>query len=254
MATLLKTHHIIKLLNMDEFDIINQEMKQIVTGSIASGSINLCYSPKALSVSTAPRNLITLHQAAGHPSLEYFCKMFPNQNIPQLHCITCSTFKMTRVPLSGSFPQANRKLEFLHMDLCGPISPPSVSGACYIFKILDGFSHFAWIFFLNSKAETKEILKQHLLKIEQQSNLKLANIVSDNVTEFVNTKLREFFEENRISHLTTAPNTPEKNPFTKRGNQITINKTRCLLKDSGLDSSFWAKDANTAVYLENLTP
>ncbi|MBW0545433.1 hypothetical protein O181_085148 [Austropuccinia psidii MF-1] len=91
MATFLKTHHIIKILNMDKFEVIDQEIKQIVTGSIASGNLNLYYSPKELSVSTAPRNLITLHQAAGHPSLEYFCKMFPNQNIPQLHCITCST-------------------------------------------------------------------------------------------------------------------------------------------------------------------
>ncbi|MBW0473195.1 hypothetical protein O181_012910 [Austropuccinia psidii MF-1] len=35
---------------------------------------------------------------------------------------------------------------------------------------------------------------------------------------------------------------------------MTINKTTCLLKDSGLDSSFWAKAANMAVYLKNLTP
>ncbi|MBW0541004.1 hypothetical protein O181_080719 [Austropuccinia psidii MF-1] len=165
MLTVLKTHHIIKLLNMDEFEVIEQEMKQVVTGSIASVNLNLYYFPKALAVSTAPRNLVTLHQAAGHPSLEYFCKMFPNQNIPQLHFITCSTCKMTKVPFSGSFPQANLKLEFLHMDLSGPISPPSVSGAHYIFKILEGFSHFACIFFLNSKAETKEILRKHLLKI-----------------------------------------------------------------------------------------
>ncbi|MBW0491244.1 hypothetical protein O181_030959 [Austropuccinia psidii MF-1] len=225
MAIFLKTHQSIKLLIIDKFEIIDQEMKQIVTGSIASGNLNLYYSPKELSVSTAPRNLIILHQAAGHPSLEYFRKMFPNQNIPQLHCFTCSTCKMTKVPFSGSFPQANWKLELLHMDLCGPISPPSVS------------------------AEAKEILK-----IQQQSNLKVANIVSDNGTEFFNTKLREFFEENGISHLTTAPYTPEQNLFSERGNQTTFNKIRCLLKDSGLYSSFLAKAAITDVYLENLTP
>ncbi|MBW0566500.1 hypothetical protein O181_106215 [Austropuccinia psidii MF-1] len=120
---------------------------------------------------------------------------------------------MTKVPFSGSFPQANWQLEFLHMDVCGPISPQSVSGAQYVFKILDGFSHFSWIFFLKSKAETKEILK-----IEQQSNLKVTNIVSDNGTEFFNTEIREFFKGNRIPHLTTAPYTPEQNPFAERSN------------------------------------
>ncbi|MBW0497851.1 hypothetical protein O181_037566 [Austropuccinia psidii MF-1] len=225
MATFLKAHHIIKLINTDEFEVINQEMKQVITGSLASGSLNLYYSPKAPAISTASRNLATFHQAAGHPSLKYFRKMFPNQNIPQLQCIMCSTCKMTKVPFSGSFPQANRKLELLHMDSCGPISPPSVS------------------------AETKEILK-----IERKSNLKVTNIVSDNGTESVNTEIREFFEENGISHLTTAPYTPEQNPFAERSNQTTITKTRCLLKDSGLYSSFWAEASNTAVYLENLTP
>ncbi|MBW0556447.1 hypothetical protein O181_096162 [Austropuccinia psidii MF-1] len=48
--------------------------------------------------------------------------------------------------------------------------------------------------------------------------------------------------------------TPEKNPFSKRGNQTTVNKSRCLLKDSGLSLSYWGEAANTAVYLENLTP
>ncbi|MBW0537240.1 hypothetical protein O181_076955 [Austropuccinia psidii MF-1] len=254
MVKFLKTHHIIKLLNTDKFEVIDQEMKKVITRSLASGSLNLYYSPKALAISRTSRNLVTLHQAAGHPSLEYFGKMFPNQNIPQLQCIMCSTCKITKVPFSGSFPQANWKLEFLHMDLCGYISPPSVSGAQYVFKILDGFSHFAWIFFLKLKAETKEILKNHILKFKQQSNLKATNIASDNGTEFVNTKLREFFKEHGISHLTTAPYTPEQNPFSERSNQMTINKTRCLLKDSGLDSYFWAEAANTAVYLENLTP
>ncbi|MBW0467485.1 hypothetical protein O181_007200 [Austropuccinia psidii MF-1] len=116
------------------------------------------------------------------------------------------------------------------MDLCGPISPPSAS------------------------AETKEVLKKYIIKIKCQTALQVANIISDNGKEFVNTELQDFFEKKGISHLTTSPYTPEQNPFAKRGNRTTITKTRCLLKDSGLDLSFWAKAAITAVYLENLTP
>ncbi|MBW0546373.1 hypothetical protein O181_086088 [Austropuccinia psidii MF-1] len=140
------------------------------------------------------------------------------------------------------------------MDLCGPISPPSVSGARYMLKILDGYSHFAWNFFLSSKSETKGILKNLIARIEQQSNNKVKNIVSDNGTKFVNSKLQEFFNQNGISNLTTAPYTPQQNPFAERGNQTTISKARCLLKDSGMDSSLWAEAVKTAVYLENLMP
>ncbi|MBW0509570.1 hypothetical protein O181_049285 [Austropuccinia psidii MF-1] len=110
------------------------------------------------------------------------------------------------------------------------------------------------IFFLTSKAKTKEVLKKYIIKIECQTALQVANIISNNGKEFVNTELQDFFEKKDISHLTTSPYTPEQNSFAKRGNRTTITKTRCLLKDSGLDLSFWAKAANTAVYLENLTP
>ncbi|MBW0547420.1 hypothetical protein O181_087135 [Austropuccinia psidii MF-1] len=129
MTSFLRTHHIIKLLNKDEFEVVDRNIKQIITGSLASGNLTLYYTPKLLTTSTIPRNILTLHQAAGHPSLEYLEKMLPKQNIPQFDCITCSTCKRTKSPFSRSFPQATRKLEFLHMDLCGPISPPSVSGA-----------------------------------------------------------------------------------------------------------------------------
>ncbi|MBW0505989.1 hypothetical protein O181_045704 [Austropuccinia psidii MF-1] len=116
------------------------------------------------------------------------------------------------------------------MDLCGLISAPSAS------------------------AETKEVLKKDIIKIESQTALQVAKIISNNGKESVNKELQDFFEKWGISHLTTAPYTPEQNPFAKRGNQTTITKARCLLKDSGLDLSFWSEDASTAIYPENLTP
>ncbi|MBW0460819.1 hypothetical protein O181_000534 [Austropuccinia psidii MF-1] len=254
MTTFVRTYRIIKLLNKDEFEVIDKDKKQVVTRSLASGNLTLYYAPKVLTSSAIPGNILTLHQAAGHPSLEYFRKMFPKQNIPQFDCITCFTCKMTKSAFSGNFLQETRKLEFLHMDLCGQISSPSVSGAQYIFKVLDWYSHFAWTLFLLSKSETKSMLKRFIAKIERQSNNKFTNIISNNSTEFVNSELQEFFKQKGISHLTTAPYTAQQNPFSERGNQTTINKARCLLKDSGMDPSLWAKAANTSVYLENLMP
>ncbi|MBW0479560.1 hypothetical protein O181_019275 [Austropuccinia psidii MF-1] len=218
MTTFLKTHHIIKLLNQDEFEVIDQNGRQVVTGSLASANCTLYYLQKALICTTIPSKLTTLHKAKGHPSLDYFRKMFPKLNIPQFSCITCPTGKMTKMPFSGNFPKATRRLEFLHMDLCGPISPPSASGARYILKILNGFSHFSWIFFLTSKAKTREVLKNYIIKIKCQTTLQVANIISDNGKELVNTDLQDFFERICISYLTTAPYTPKQNPFAKRGN------------------------------------
>ncbi|MBW0479363.1 hypothetical protein O181_019078 [Austropuccinia psidii MF-1] len=241
--------------NLIKFEVIDIEGNQVVSGSYSSGNLILHkHHQKAFLTTATSNNLIMLHKASGHPSLEYFKKMYPTKQISSFDCITCTTCKMTKTPFKGTFPVATYKLQYLHMDLCGPISPPSVSGAKYFLKILNGFSHFAWVFFLTNKSEVKSILKKHITKIERQSNSKVTNIISDNGTEFVNNELKSFYEEKGISHLTTAPYTPEQNPFSERGNLTTVNKARCLLKDSGLDPTYWAEATNTAIYLENLTP
>ncbi|MBW0506777.1 hypothetical protein O181_046492 [Austropuccinia psidii MF-1] len=82
----------------------------------------------------------------------------------------------------------------------------------------------------------------------------VSNIVSNNGTEFKNLDLLSFFQKEGITHLVTSPYTPQQNHIAERGNRTTVNKARCLLKESGLPLSYWAKAVNTAVYLENLTP
>ncbi|MBW0505990.1 hypothetical protein O181_045705 [Austropuccinia psidii MF-1] len=71
MTTFFTARHTIKLLNKDKFEVIDQNTRQVVTGSLASGNLTLYYSPKALLCSAIPSKLNTLHKAVGHPSLDY---------------------------------------------------------------------------------------------------------------------------------------------------------------------------------------
>jgi hypothetical protein len=50
----------------------------------------------------------------------------------------------------------------LHMDLFGPIAYISISGNKYGLVIVDDYSHFTWVIFLQDKGETQEILKKFL--------------------------------------------------------------------------------------------
>ncbi|MBW0494090.1 hypothetical protein O181_033805 [Austropuccinia psidii MF-1] len=97
--------------------------------------------------------------------------------------------------------------------------------------ILSGYS------FCRQSQRPKVCSKNLIAKIERQSNNKVTNIVSDNGTEFVNSELQEFFNQKGISHLTTAPYNPQQKTFAERENRTTINKARCLLKNSGMDPS-----------------
>jgi hypothetical protein len=56
----------------------------------------------------------------------------------------------------------NRPLELLHMDLFGPIAYISVGGSKYCLVIVDDYSRFTWVFFLQEKSQTQETLKGFL--------------------------------------------------------------------------------------------
>jgi hypothetical protein len=46
------------------------------------------------------------------------------------------------------------------MDLFGPIAYISIGGNKYGLVIINDYSHFTWIFFLQDKSETQEVLKK----------------------------------------------------------------------------------------------
>jgi hypothetical protein len=48
-----------------------------------------------------------------------------------------------------------RTLEMLHMDLFGPITYISIGGNKYGFAIIDDYSRFTWVFFMQDKGETQ---------------------------------------------------------------------------------------------------
>jgi len=63
--------------------------------------------------------------------------------------------------------RATEKLELIHADLCGPITPTSHSGKRYMFVLVDDFSRKTWIHFLAEKAETFEAFKAFKIFVEK---------------------------------------------------------------------------------------
>jgi hypothetical protein len=71
-------------------------------------------------------------------------------------CATCQAGKQ----VGTSHPSKNvmltsRPLELLHMDLFGPIAYLIIGGSKYGLVIVDEYSCFTWVFFLQDKSKTQ---------------------------------------------------------------------------------------------------
>jgi hypothetical protein len=80
-----------------------------------------------------------------------------------------------------------KPLKMIHMDLFGPIVYISTGGSKYGLIIIDDYSHFTWVLFLQDKSKTQEVLKKFLRMTQNEFDAKVKKIRSDNNTEFKNT-------------------------------------------------------------------
>ena len=83
----------------------------------------------------------------------------------------------------------DRPLELLHMDLFGPIAYISIAGSKYCLVIVDDYSRFTWVIFLQEKSQTQETLKGFLRRAQNEFGLRIKKIRSDNGTEFKNSQI-----------------------------------------------------------------
>lgn len=143
---------------------------------------------------------------------------------------------------------------FVHSDLSGRISPASVNGHLYYFKLTDGFSKFKHVYFLKNKSETFKYFMQFKTMVEKQTGRKIKRLVNDNGGEYVGNDFQQFLKKEGIVMDKTASYTPQQNPISECGNCTTTERAMCMLLDAKLPTSFWAEAVSTAVYLENRSP
>jgi transposase InsO family protein len=125
-----------------------------------------------------------------------------------------------------NFLSSSRPLKLLHMDLFGPIAYISIDCNKYGLVIVDEFSCFTWVFFLQDKSEAKEVVKKFIRRVQNEFELKVKNIRSDNDSEFRNTQVEEFLDEEGIKHELSAPYTPQQNGIIDRKNRTLIEVAR----------------------------
>jgi transposase InsO family protein len=95
------------------------------------------------------------------------------------------------------------------MDLFGLVAYISIDGNKYGLIIIDDYSRFTWVFFLQDKSETEEVLKNFLRRTQNEFYAKVKKIRSDNDTEFKNTQVENFIDKEGIKHEFSSSYTPQ---------------------------------------------
>ncbi|GKB23632.1 retrovirus-related pol polyprotein from transposon TNT 1-94 [Tanacetum coccineum] len=107
-------------------------------------------------------------------------------------------------------------LHLLHMDLFGRVSPMSINHEKYTLVIFD----------------------EYLRMVENQNDVKVKQIKTNNRTEFRNSKFESFCNEKGISQNFSSPYTPEQNGVAERKNRTLIEAARTMLKGLVLSKHF----------------
>jgi transposase InsO family protein len=167
-------------------------------------------------------------------------------------CGACQAGKQHGVPHQPkNVVTTKRPLELLHMDLYGSVAYISIDGNKYGLVIVADFSRFIWVFFLSDKGETQEVLKKFMRRAQNEFELKIKKVRSDNGTEFKNTGVEEFLSEEGIKHEFSVTYTPQQNGVVERKNGTLIESTRTMLDEYKTPDNFWAEAVHTACHAIN---
>jgi hypothetical protein len=129
-----------------------------------------------------------------------------------------------------------------------------VLGSKYYLVILDGFTHYLWIFPLKLKFDTFTTLSNFFAYVSTQFDRTVKAIQCDNRREFDNSSTRFFLMSNGTQLRMSCPYTSPQNGKVERIIRSVNNVIRTLLIQPSLPGRYWAEGLHTATYLLNRLP
>jgi transposase InsO family protein len=169
-----------------------------------------------------------------------------------LVCAPCRHGKM----IAASHSSVNTVMtehpgQLLHIDTVGPSRVHSMGDKWYVLVIIDDYSRYSWVFFLESKDEVFENFQSLALRLNNEYPNYLKAIRSDNGTEFRNASFDEFCLEHGFDQQFSAPRVPQQNGVIERKNHTLVEMARTMLDEHRTPRRFWADAISTACYISN---
>ena len=200
------------------------------------------------------------HLRLGHISLDRINRLTKDGPLKELTvgslpiCESCLEGKMTKRPFSAKGKRANKPLELVHTDVCGPLSVQARGGYEYFVSFIDDYSRYGCIYLMRRKSETFGKFKEFRAEAEKQLGLSLKTLRSDRGGEYLDNEFTDNLIENGIITQLSAPGDPQQNGVAERRNRTLLDMVRSMMSYSTLPVSFWGYALMTAVDILNVVP
>lgn len=206
-------------------------------------------SKEVCMLTKAEENAWLWHLRLGHvnfKSLSLMSKGNMARGLPDLVqlrelCEGCLLSKQTRRPFPSQTDfLAKERLDLIHGDICGPISPTTPSGNKYFLLLVDDFSRVMWVYMLKTKDEAFLHFKRFKAAVEKESERVIKVFRTDRGGEFCSNEFTNYCKDVGITRHYTAPYTPQQNGVVERRNRTIVAMRRSLLKERNMPSYLWA--------------
>ncbi|WVZ89296.1 LOW QUALITY PROTEIN: hypothetical protein U9M48_035719 [Paspalum notatum var. saurae] len=213
-------------------------------GQVFRVDLTSVFGPARYLVASPSADIWKWHRRLGHLSIDLLVRLSSIgliRGLPKLRaekdlvCHPCRHGKMvaaSHIPVSQvmtSYPG-----ELLHMDTVGPARVASVSGKWYVLVVVDDFSRFSWVFFMEFKDEAFGFVRDLVLRLRNESHKAMRAIRSDNAEN----------SETLVSKTSV-------NGVAERKNHTLVEMARTMLDEHRTPRRFWAEAVNTACYIAN---
>lgn len=169
-------------------------------------------------------------------------------------CSICPMARQERLPFPQKTSITTKVFELLYVDLWGPYHVTTHDNYRYFITIVDDYSRSTWTQLLSCNSNALQTIKAFVILIENQFNIRIKIIRSDNGLEFTNTKANLFFQSKGIVHQRTCPYTPQQNGIVERKHKYLLETARALLFQSKLPTRYWGECIICATYIINRLP
>ena len=100
---------------------------------------------------------------------------------------------------------------------------------------------------LRDKSDAQGIFKKFVRRAQNEFDVKIKRVRSDNGTEFKNTNIEKFLHEEAIKHEFLVSYT-QQNGVVERKNRMLIEDTRAMLDEYKTPTNYWAEAVNMACH------